>query len=252
MQIALIDGDMLCYRIGFACDNQDVSVAIKTMDKFLNDIIVKLPVTEWELFLTGKGNFRDDYAVTVPYKGNRAKLKKPVHLPALRTYLVEEWNADMADGQEADDSISIRATTLGDDGIIVSLDKDFDQVQGWHYNFVKEDLYYVTAEEGLLNFYMQFLTGDLIDNIVGVKGIGPVKANKLLTLAEGDEDQMFSICVEHLGYDRAVENGRLLYLRRKEDEIWNPPTKETSSSTASSTNTTTETTPQSTKQEACS
>ena len=54
---------------------------------------------------------------------------------------------------------------------------------------------------------MQFLTGDLIDNIVGVKGIGPVKANKLLTLAEGDEDQMFSICVEHLCYDRAVENG---------------------------------------------
>ena len=252
MQIALIDGDMLCYRIGFACDNENVSVATKTMEKFLNDLIMELPITEWELFLTGKGNFRNDYAVTVPYKGNRAKLKKPVHLQALRDYLVKEWNADMAEGQEADDSISIRATTLGDDGIIVSLDKDFDQVQGWHYNFVKKDLYYVTAEEGLLNFYMQFLTGDRIDNIVGVKGIGPVKANKLLTLAEGDEDQMFSICVEHLGYDRAVENGRLLYLRRKEDEIWNPPTKETSSSTASSTNTTTETTPQSTKQEACS
>ena len=248
MQIALIDGDMLCYRIGFACDNENVSVATKTMNKFMDDLILKLPVTEWETFLTGKGNFRNDYAVTVPYKGNRAKLKKPVHLQALRDHLVKEWDADMSEGQEADDSISIRATTLGDDGIIVSLDKDFDQVQGWHYNFVKDDLYYVTAEEGLLNFYMQFLTGDRIDNIVGVKGIGPVKANKLLTLAEGDEEKMFSICVEHLGYDRAVENGRLLYLRRQENEIWNPPT--ISSSTPSSLNTTLEQTPPSTKQEA--
>ncbi len=92
---------------------------------------------------------------------------------------------------------------------------------------------------------MQFLTGDRIDNIVGVKGIGPVKANKLLTLAEGDEEQMFSICVEHLGYDRAVENGRLLYLRRQENEIWNPP-----SSTPSSSSTKTEQTVPSTKQEA--
>lgn len=248
--VALIDADMLCYRIGFACDKEDASTAIKTMDKFVSDLIVTMDVINWELFLTGKGNFRNDYAVTVPYKGNRAKLKKPVHLQALRDYLVKEWNADMAEGQEADDAIAIRATELGDAGIIVSLDKDFDQVQGWHYNFVKDDLYYITAEEGLFNFYMQFLTGDRIDNIVGVKGIGPVKAEKLLTLAEGDEDQLFSICVEHLGYDRAVENGRLLYLRRKEDEIWNPPQKETSLSTPSCSSTTTETTPQSTEQEA--
>ena len=250
--VALLDADMICYRIGFACDNEDVSVATSTMDKFVTDLIGTMGVINWELFLTGKGNFRNDYAVTVPYKGNRAKLKKPVHLQALRDFLVDNWEASVAEGQEADDAIAIRATDLGDDAIIVSLDKDFDQVQGWHYNFVKDDKYYITAEEGLLNFYMQFLTGDRIDNIVGVKGIGPVKANKLLTLAEGDEDQMFSICVEHLGYDRAVENGRLLYLRRQENEIWNPPTKATSSSTVSSTNTTTETTPPCTKQEACS
>jgi hypothetical protein len=208
-----------------------------------------MDVVNWELFLTGKGNFRNDIAVTVPYKGNRAKLKKPVHLETLRQFLQQEWNASVAEGQEADDAIAIRATDLGDAGIIVSLDKDFDQVQGWHYNFVKDDLYYVTAEEGLLNFYMQFLTGDRIDNIVGVKGIGPVKANKLLTNAEGDRG-MFAVCVEHLGYDRAVENGRLLYLRRKENELWMPPTLETSTPTPSCSNTTTDSTPQSTKQEA--
>jgi hypothetical protein len=243
--VALIDADMLCYRIGFACDNESASIATSTMDKFVTDLIGTLGVVNWELFLTGKGNFRNDIAVTVPYKGNRAKLKKPVHLNTLRQFLQDEWDASVAEGQEADDAISIRATDLGDDAIIVSLDKDFDQVQGWHYNFVKDEKYYVTAEEGLLNFYMQFLTGDRIDNIVGVKGIGPVKANKLLTQAEGDEENMFAICVEHLGYDRAVENGRLLYLRRKENELWNPP-----SSTPSSSSTKMEQTAPSTKQEA--
>ena len=83
-------------------------------------------------------------------------------------------------GSKADDAIAIEATKFGDDSIIVSLDKDFDQVQGWHYNFVKKDKYYITADEGLYNFYCQFLVGDRIDNIIGVKGIGPKKAEKLL------------------------------------------------------------------------
>ena len=227
------------YRIGFACDKEVVGVATKTMDKFLTDLITTLPVTEWEVFLTGKSNFRNDYAVTVPYKGNRKELKKPVHLEALREFLVDKWDATVSDGEEADDAISIRATTLGDSSVIVSLDKDFDQVQGWHYNFVKDHTYYITADEGLLNFYCQFLTGDRIDNIVGVKGIGPVKAHKLLSTKVTEED-MFAVCVEHLGYDRAVENGRLLYLRRKENELWMPPSSETVTSTPSSTNTQTE------------
>jgi len=227
-KVALIDADMLCYRIGFACDNETASVATNTMNNFLIELITELNITEWELFLTGKGNFRDQIAVTVPYKGNRVGKPKPVHIETLRQYLMDEWDANLAEGQEADDAIAIRATELGDDSIIVSLDKDFDQVQGWHYNFVKKDLYYITAEEGLLNFYMQFLTGDRIDNIVGVKGIGPVKAHKILTDCGRLGSDLWATVVEHLGEERALENGRLLYLRRKEGEIWNPPSVESS------------------------
>lgn len=251
-KVALIDADMLCYRIGFACDKEVASVATRTMDSFIAELLGDLQDCEdYELHLTGKGNFRNDIAVTVPYKGNRAELKKPVHLQALRDHLVNDWDAKVAQGQEADDAISIRATELGDNSVIVSLDKDFDQVQGWHYNFVKHDMYYVTAEEGLLNFYMQFLTGDRIDNIIGVKGIGPVKARKILTNCGRLESDLWAAVVEHLGEERALENGRLLYLRRKEDEIWNPPTKSTSS-TPSSLNTEMEPTPSQQSQTASS
>lgn len=221
--IALIDGDMLCYRIGFACNEQPWSVAKMTMTNFVYDIIEDLgqDITASEMFLTGKSNFRNDYAVTAPYKGNR-KADKPVHLSKLREHLEKKFNANVSEGEEADDAIAIRATELGADGIIVSLDKDFNQLEGWKYNFVKKERFYVTQEEGTLNFYKQFLEGDKIDNIIGVKGIGPKKAQKLL---EGlTELEMYRKCVELLGSEeRAIENGRLLHLRRKADEIWNPP-----------------------------
>lgn len=220
--IALIDGDILCYRIGFATQEDSEDIAIRTMAKFLEDMMMfEVDCSEWNTYLTGSSNYRHDYAVTAPYKGNR-KGEKPTHHGLLREYLQYAWNGDVYEGIEADDAIAISATEYGDDSVIVSLDKDFDQVQGWHYNFVKKEKYYITADEGLYNFYCQFLVGDRIDNIVGVKGIGPKKAEKLL--AGKTEREMFDICVEQLGSEeRAIENGILLYLQRKEGEIWSPP-----------------------------
>lgn len=222
--IALIDGDILCYRIGFATQEESQDVAIRTMASFLEDLVMfDLDVGEWKTYLTGSSNYRHDYAITAPYKGNR-KGEKPTHHGLLREYLELSWNGKVYEGIEADDAIAIDATTYGDESIIVSLDKDFDQVQGWHYNFVKKEKYYVTADEGLLNFYMQFLVGDRIDNIIGVRGIGPVKARKLLE--DKTAQEMFDVCVEELGSEeRAIENGILLYLQRNPDEIWSPPSE---------------------------
>jgi len=91
-----------------------------------------------------------------------------------------------------------------------------------HYNFVKKELFYITKEEAVFNFYMQFLVGDVADNIKGVKGIGPKKAAKLLE--DKTEYEMWAVCVEELGSEeRALENGILLHLRREDDEIWQPP-----------------------------
>jgi len=91
-----------------------------------------------------------------------------------------------------------------------------------HYNFVKKELFYITKEEAVYNFYMQFLVGDNADNIKGVYGVGPKKAAKLL---EGKTElEMYATCVEELGSEeRAIENGILLHLRREDDEIWQPP-----------------------------
>jgi len=222
MRHALIDADILNYRIGFATNDESEDTAIRTMAGFLEDLLLlDLPeVQTWELFLTGKGNFRDEYAVTAPYKGNR-KSEKPTHFHLLREYLTLSWGAYVAEGMEADDWLAIKATELGEDSVIVTLDKDLDQVEGWHYNFVKKNKYFIDKAQGLLNFYTQFLVGDSVDNIKGAKGIGPKKAHKLLV--DKSEKEMWEVIVEHLGEERAIENGHLLYMLRTPTDSFTPP-----------------------------
>ena len=134
--------------------------------------------------------------------------------------MIAKWAAVVTEGEEADDAIAIAATKYGDKAIMVSLDKDFDQIEGWHYNFVKRSKYYVTKEEGLNFFYRQILMGDRIDNIIGIYGIGEKKSAKLLEDCKTEKDY-YDKCVELLGSEELVlENGRLLLLRRYECQIW--------------------------------
>ena len=222
----LIDADILVYRIGYSTQDLPEDQALRRLNGFIEDLFTQLrrnrEEVNYDLYLTGSTNFRFDYAVTAPYKGNR-KSEKPVHFKAIREHLLTKWDAILTVDEEADDAIAIAATLHGDDSITVSLDKDFDQVKGWHYNFAKKNLYYVTEEEGLNFLYRQVLMGDAVDNIIGVRGIGKVKSAKLLEDCV-TEIEYYDKVVELMGCgERVIENLRLLYLRRNECEIWVSP-----------------------------
>jgi len=223
---ALLDADILCYRVGFATEDEHENTAIETMAVFLEDLLMfdLVDTDDHELFLTGKTNFRNEVAVTVPYKGNRKDVKKPKHLPLLREYLQTAWGASVSDGQEADDDIAIRATELKGEGLIVSIDKDFMQVPGWHYNFVKKVKKEVTPEDGLRFFYKQILMGDSADNIKGIHRVGEVTATKMLAELK-TEQEFYACCVEAMGAERVLENARLLWLRRYPNQMWEPPSE---------------------------
>lgn len=225
--IALIDADIVCYRVGFATDEENENTAIETMAVLLEDLLMfdLIDCEGHQLFLTGKQNFRYDIAVTAPYKGNRKDVKKPKHLPLLREYLQTAWGASVSNGQEADDDISIEATRLGEESIIVSIDKDFLQVPGWHYNFVKKEKKYVSPEEGMRFFYKQILMGDSADNIKGMPRVGAVRSEKMLA-PFNTELEFYQCCVEGMGKERVLENARLLWLRREPNQIWEPPNEE--------------------------
>lgn len=223
---ALLDADIFVYRVGAVTNDATEQYALKSVDNFMDNLILfDLEEDEdcWELYLTdSKSNFRIDVAVTAPYKGNRKNTEKPKHFDAIRQHLIESWDAQLMVGIEADDMLAIRATELGEDNaVIVSLDKDLDQVVGWHHNFQKHERYYIDQSTANLLLGMQFLTGDRVDNIIGVRGIGKVKAERLLTGKSVPE--MWSIIVDKLGIDRAIENGKLLYMLRSKDDEFTPP-----------------------------
>jgi len=222
----LIDGDILTYRAAFSCEDKPFEDACDKIDQIVEDIIGAVAFdgdfSICEMFITGKGNFRFDVQPT--YKQNRSGKPKPQHLQGLRDYLVEAYDANVSSGEEADDVITIRATELGPDTVIASIDKDFLQMPCWHYNLNKDTLTQVNELDGLRFFYTQILMGDTADNVFGIKGVGPVKARKLLENAT-TEQEFYAVCLAAYNGDKGkvVENARLLWLRREEGQTWQPP-----------------------------
>lgn len=225
---ALVDGDVMCYRAAFACKDDSASMARYTIDSIITMALLSCDTYDrwydsWQIYLTGPANFRNTLAKTAVYKGNRSQ-PKPKHLPVVRQHLLKEWKAVLSKGEEADDAIAIEATKLNHQCCIISIDKDFMQVPCHIFNPVKREHHFIAPFDGLRSFYKQILTGDAVDNVVGVNGIGPVKAAKLLEECT-TERQMYEACLEAFEWneERVIENGQLLWLRRKEKEIWTPP-----------------------------
>ena len=224
MITALIDADSLCYAVGFSSNDAEESIAIARLEETMTELCMELDCEDYKGFLTGKGNFRDAIAVTVPYKGQRVS-EKPVHLQALRCHLVTSWGFKVVQGIEADDAVGIAAYAVPEDEtIMVHIDKDLNQFRGWHYNYKKKEKYYVTEFEGLHSFYTQVLTGDRIDNIVGLKGIGPVKAKKVLEKCTNESELYQAVLKAYEGdQQRVLENAQLLWLQRSLNQVWTPP-----------------------------
>ena len=224
--IALVDADILVYRFGFASEGDPAEFALARLSEFLDNLILQDDITETWGYLTGSGNFRHDIAKTAPYKGNRV-LAKPYHYQLLREYMERAWGFEVIDGMEADDAIGIEAYRHEpEETIIVSIDKDLNMIRGNHYNFVKEEKYFVTEEDAIRNFYLQILTGDKIDNIIGLQGIGPVKSKKLLADCNTELEMYEAVLKAYDGDEaRVLENARLLWILREEKQVWHPPVK---------------------------
>jgi hypothetical protein len=223
----LIDGDIIGYRVGFSSEEENEKIALARTATFVETMLWEdlEGIESYQGYITGKTNFRNEIAVTAPYKGNRTS-PKPKHLELIRDYLVSAWDFKISDNEEADDCIAIEHVANNYQTIIASIDKDFMQLKGKHWNFVKKEMKEVSEHEALINFYMQVLTGDRTDNIIGIKGIGPVKAERILGGCESAAE-MYLACVEAYGgtAERVIENANLLYLRRAVGEFWKPPTE---------------------------
>lgn len=226
----LVDGDMVLYRAAWATNNKPWEDCVDAIDsqmaRILQETVVFPDDNCFQVWLTGKENFRFDVAKSYPYKGNRKETAKPIHLNDSRDYLQEVWDARVSVNCEADDEIVIAAYNLPYDleaVVIASLDKDFKTVPCWKYDWIKGTYQYQTPVEALQFFYQQVLMGDNSDNIVGLYNVGPKKSAGMLEGMTTEEDMFNKCMLEYGDFERVVENARLLHLQRYRDQLWEPP-----------------------------
>ena len=222
-RIALIDGDIIVYSCAWATDKaSNKSAALAAIRDMLLNMRETLSLTDATIYLSGKDNFRKKIAKS--YKANRKDRVPPQYLEQCFQYITEIWGAEWVDGIEADDALGIAATE-DPHKIIITIDKDLDQIPGWKYNWRKYKTYNVTPEQGVRAFWTQMLVGDTADNIKGVKGIGPVKAGKILAECQMNAQYfstVYDTYIEGPGEDVFMETYKLLKILKypKLEDNW--------------------------------
>lgn len=230
-----IDGDIVCYRVAAKAEKEgDTLEEARAATRVALQSIINVCGEEGIIYLTDSAsNFRIAEAdPEYPYKGNRKDAPRPEFLDDLKQFMIDEFDAELQVGQEADDALSIAACTKGHG--IATIDKDLDGCPGWHYNWMKDTTYYVSGLEADRFFYTQLLTGDSTDNIpglfkrVGKKVMAKVKA-PLAELTDVKEmyeyvHNVYSTYAEPIAVDYwLLTQGRCLWMRREEGELWTPP-----------------------------
>lgn len=199
----LIDADCVAYWAAATCDQQSERVASRRVDHRINQILDDCRAAECTNYLTGQGNFRDAVATLQRYKGNRYRddgsriTPQPKWLPECREYLIEEHDAILIHGCEADDALGIHRAKFpwgNTDYIISSIDKDLRINFGYHHNQNTGKIIRVlpimqpldvilktspttgkvtkkVAGVGLMFFWYQMLVGDSADWIKGLPGV---------------------------------------------------------------------------------
>lgn len=129
--------------------------------------------------------FRYHLAISKEYKGNRTSDKLTIEefkqkidlMNHAMECIMREKACLLFEDLEADDLLS---ALQDEDTYIVSVDKDLRQVPGLHYDLDQKKIITIESEDALITLAKQMLTGDSTDNIGGLEGIGPKKAEKIL------------------------------------------------------------------------
>lgn len=248
----LIDSDVLLYEIGFGGQmekNEEgepiplpFDQVADMLDNRINYICAQVDATLPPiLYITGKGNFREQIAKRQQYK-ERPGIR-PFHYYNLKAYMKGKYNVIESVGMEADDLMAIEQTSRPNETIICTRDKDLRQVPGWHYGWevhnqpsfgpelVTEDgsVELVQTKSGKklkgtgrMFFLAQLLMGDPVDTVPGLGNrTGDVKAFKILEGCSTYQEGLKAVYRAYkevwglLAYKEMLEQGRLLWMVRE-------------------------------------
>lgn len=182
--LAVLDGDILIYRAAWWAEGEGIDMLEARIHHDI-DMWSKGHEKSIVAFSCHRSdNYRRDYFPL--YKINRSGRPVPEALEYAIEIIEDRCTTVRRPRIEADDILGMMASA----GLAtaVTIDKDLRSVPGWHWNPDKEaDPIFIDEEKADLNLYVQWISGDLTDNIFGVWNWGPKKAEKLL-LATPRED----------------------------------------------------------------
>jgi 5'-3' exonuclease len=229
-KVALIDADKMKHLVAY-----DVSCDLKNnmprtpdrlamfIEERLAGIFNSFSARGYIFCFSGKSSntFRYSVAVEKEYKGTRkddpsfyeGKIEDMAEV--VRVVMNSHPTLIYSD-LEADDIVCFLQTP---DTFVYSNDKDLNQIPGWHFDFIKKDLFEVSEEEAFRNLCKQLLLGDTTDCIPGLKGWGPKKTETFMEKV-GTKQLINKILIEYQtamgltkGTDAFVESWNLVKLR---------------------------------------
>ena len=216
-----------------------------SLDK-INSIMERTGCSDFELHFT-RGRESFPYTmVDANYKGNRDDNAEPppFGLAGVKDMFVERF-PDIAFNNyewEADHIVVCKKRDFPEKYVLCSVDKDvYLALEGRHFNYYSStkwniDMKWVTntEDDALRRYYIQTLTGDTGDNVIGLHGIGPVKAKKALAKCTTEAEMWKAVVKMYESHGRdivdAITNMRLVDMRQLElnDEgqyevkLWQP------------------------------
>lgn len=261
-KLAIIDTDGMFFHS--ARDTMEES--IESFKEKFNNLLEKTQCTHYIGFYSNGRYFR--HWIDPEYKGQRVGKTYPKFLKALKQWAISEYGFQQMDSVEADDLcaywINKRSFEISSapelwgldtfDLVLCSPDKDLlESIPGKHFNYSyklteeaknlkkmnaeysipDKDIikgWWVETDIAAVNKFraLQMLTGDASDNIKGLEGIGPKKAEMILAAYKVGTDLMTFIFDAYRrfykdDYGKAIfefqKNYRLLHLLETEQDF---------------------------------
>lgn len=253
-RMLLVDGDIVAYQIAarneqkfvFGDDelwDADIPAALEEAFEYLEELQDDLAADRLVVALscaTGR-YFRHD--VFEPYKSNRSG-RRPEALGAIKGAWEGAYEVVRRPALEADDVMGILATAdlkkyEAKEKVIVTIDKDLDQIPGLHAHLAEREIYEVSGDIGQQTFYHQTITGDSTDGYPGIFRAGPVAAEKLLGEYWHEGEEVVWEKMEELAAAKGHEPDHLLSqarcakilqaqdydFKKKKAILWEPPSE---------------------------
>jgi len=210
----------------------DIEEAITHSLEKIEYIMEHTGCVDFELHFTiGRESF--PYTVSKDYKANRTKdktRKAPYNLRATKDAFCERYpNKVFAHTKwEADHIVVCKKRDNYNKYTLCAVDKDvLKALPGKMFNYYQSILYNIdmkwienTEEEAMKAYYLQTLTGDAGDGVIGLKGIGPAKAKKALAKCNTKEECWEAVVNMYESNKRdvidAITNMRLVDMRQLE------------------------------------